>query len=84
MRYVVNIKCTGEGGSIHRWWKVKRSNVVGFQLHREEGPAKEVFNLRYKWVNRSYYLRNHEYRNQTTWHNALPYKKYSKNNRGMI
>ena len=79
MRYVVNIKCTGEGGSIRRWWQVKRSNVVGFQLHREDGPAKEVISLHYKWIDRSYYLRGHEYRNRTTWQNALPYKKYSKN-----
>ena len=66
MRYVVNIKCTGEGGSIRRWWQVKRSNVVGFQLHREDGPAKEVISLHYKWIDRSYYLRGHEYRNRFT------------------
>ena len=84
MRYVVNIKCTGEGGIISRWWEVKRSNVVGFQLHREDGPAKEVIILRYNWIDRGYYLRGHEYRNRITWKNALAYKKYSKNNKGMI
>jgi len=86
MRYKVKIK--HNGGSLHRWWLVKRSNVVGFQLHREEGPAKEIVQLyetrKYSWVHNYYYLRDHQYRKWHTWHNALKYKSYSKTNRGMI
>ena len=38
MRYKVKIR-HNEGLNIARFWFVKRSNVVGFQLHREDGPA---------------------------------------------
>ena len=45
MRYKVKIKHQGENVGITRWWLVKRSNVVGFQMHREDGPAVE-----YSWI----------------------------------
>jgi hypothetical protein len=87
MRYKVKIKYNGENIGITRWWLVKRSNVVGFQMHREDGPAHEHI-IFYKsgncYVNNYYYLRGHQYRKKHTWENALMYKSYSKNNRGMI
>ena len=87
MRYKVRIKHHGENVGITRWWFVKRSNVVGFQMHREDGPANEYV-IFYKsgdrYVDNRYYLRGHQYRKRRTWHNALKYKSYSKNNKGMI
>lgn len=86
MRYKVKIKHLGENAGITRWWLVKRSNVVGFQMHREDGPANEtvIFYKHGNYVDNRYYLRGHQYRKRHTWHNALKYKSYSKNNKGMI
>lgn len=86
MRYKVKIR-HNEGFNIVRLWFVKRSNVVGFQMHREDGPATQFVRF-YKsggcYVDNCYYLRGHKYKNRLTWHNALKYKSYSKNNKGMI
>jgi hypothetical protein len=82
MRYKVRIK--NGGYHVFRTWLVKRSNVVGFQLHREEGPAVENLSITSKILRTSYYLRGYKYRHSGTWRNALKYKSYSKNNRGMI
>jgi hypothetical protein len=87
MRYKVKIKYNGENIGITRWWLVKRSNVVGFQKHREDGPADEYvifYKSGNRCVNNYYYLRGHQYRKKRIWKNALIYKSYSKNNRGMI
>ena len=88
MRYKVKLTYRDKD-HISRHWFVKRSNVVGFQTHREDGPAREVVLIcyndrKYNWVRNLYYLRDHQYRNRYYWSNGLKYKKYSKNSRGMI
>ena len=88
MRYKVRLTYQ-DNNYISRYFLVKRSNVVGFQIHREDGPAREIVYMhysdrKYNWVNRLYYLRGHQYRNRYYWNNGLKYKKYSKNSRGMI
>ena len=88
MRYKIKIKHRGENVGMSRCWFVKRSNVVGFQMHREDGAAYEniIFSRfgTYVYADTSYYLRGHRYKNRYTWRNALKYKSYSKNNKGMI
>lgn len=91
MRYKVKIRHS-EGLNVARFWFVKRSNVVGFQLHREDGPATQFVRFykygsvtsSYAYIDNYYYLRGHKYKNRHTWKNALVYKSYSKNNKGMI
>jgi hypothetical protein len=82
MRYKIRVK-SGEH-YVFRTWLVNRSSVVGFQLHSEEGPAVEQLKICTKRLIKSYYLRGYKYKHYGTWRNALIYKSYSKNNRGMI
>jgi hypothetical protein len=79
MRYKVRVEYNQKSQYIQRWWLVKRSSVLGFIMHSEEGPAYEVIaylNTPYTRNNKSYYLRGNKCRNRSTWLNGLEYKCY--------